>query len=199
MKTYKIHLIRHGQTEANAKGLYIGMTDLPLSPEGLAELLTLKREYTYPAPLVFSPAPDPLQANLGGAISRLPAGSGGRAGGMRFRGLGRPQRGGTAKRSAFSTLDGRRQRGQNSRRRECRRLSKAGDGGLRRAGAGIDAFGGYRSGGLHPRRRDHAADDGLRSSQAGNERLLWRKAATASRCASRLPSGCGSRWPRRCA
>ena len=35
MKTYKIHLIRHGQTEANAKGLYIGMTDLPLSPEGL--------------------------------------------------------------------------------------------------------------------------------------------------------------------
>lgn len=57
MKTYKIHLIRHGQTEANAKGLYIGMTDLPLSPEGLAELLTLKREYTYPAPLVFSPAP----------------------------------------------------------------------------------------------------------------------------------------------
>lgn len=57
MKTYKIHLIRHGQTEANAKGLYIGMTDLPLSPEGLAELLTLKREYTYPAPLVFSPVP----------------------------------------------------------------------------------------------------------------------------------------------
>lgn len=75
MKTYKIHLIRHGQTEANAKGLYIGMTDLPLSPEGLAELLTLKREYTYPAPLVFH---QPLTrcSKPWSAISRLPAGSG---------------------------------------------------------------------------------------------------------------------------
>ena len=57
MKTYKIHLIRHGQTEANAKGLYIGMTDLPLSPEGLAELLTLKREYTYPGAARFFTSP----------------------------------------------------------------------------------------------------------------------------------------------
>ena len=143
----------------------------------------------------FHQPPDPLQANLGGAISRLPAGSGGRAGGMRFRGLGRPQRGGTAKRSAFSTLDGRRQRGQNSRRRECRRLSKAGDGGLRGAGAGIDAFGGYRSGGLHPRRRDHAADDGLRSSQAGNERLCGgkRQRLHAAHHAFRLDAGAGGR------
>ena len=52
MKTYKIHLIRHGQTEANAKGLYIGMTDLPLSPEELASGNIPTR-----APLVFSPAP----------------------------------------------------------------------------------------------------------------------------------------------
>lgn len=57
MKTYKIHLIRHGQTEANAKGLYNGMTDLPLSPEGLAELLTLKREYTYPGAARFFTSP----------------------------------------------------------------------------------------------------------------------------------------------
>ena len=57
MKTYKIHLIRHGQTEANATGLYIGMTDLPLSPEGLAELLTLKREYTYPGAARFFTSP----------------------------------------------------------------------------------------------------------------------------------------------
>ena len=36
MKSYKIHLLRHGQTEANEKGLYIGRTDLPLSPAGQA-------------------------------------------------------------------------------------------------------------------------------------------------------------------
>lgn len=48
MKTYKIHLIRHGQTAANADGRYIGRTDLPLSPEGLSELLELKQRYTYP-------------------------------------------------------------------------------------------------------------------------------------------------------
>ena len=29
MKTYKIHLIRHGITEANQDGRYIGRTDLP--------------------------------------------------------------------------------------------------------------------------------------------------------------------------
>jgi len=33
-----IHLIRHGKTEANEKHLYCGSTDLPLSPEGRAEL-----------------------------------------------------------------------------------------------------------------------------------------------------------------
>ena len=42
MKTYKIHLIRHGMTDANDKHLYIGgRTDLPLSPEGFADLLKL--------------------------------------------------------------------------------------------------------------------------------------------------------------
>lgn len=48
MKSYKIHLIRHGRTEANEKGLYIGKTDLALSPEGLARLLQLKKEQVYP-------------------------------------------------------------------------------------------------------------------------------------------------------
>lgn len=32
MKSYKIHLLRHGLTEANEKGWYLGLTDLPLSP-----------------------------------------------------------------------------------------------------------------------------------------------------------------------
>lgn len=48
MKSYKIHLIRHGLTEANEKGLYIGTTDLPLSPVGLADLLKKKGEAIYP-------------------------------------------------------------------------------------------------------------------------------------------------------
>lgn len=57
MKTYKIHLIRHGKTEANEKGLYIGLTDLPLSPEGLQELLEKKRVYTYPGASRFFTSP----------------------------------------------------------------------------------------------------------------------------------------------
>lgn len=42
MKTYKIHLLRHGLTEANEQGRYIGRTDSPLSPAGLARLLERK-------------------------------------------------------------------------------------------------------------------------------------------------------------
>lgn len=49
MRTLKIHLIRHGATDANYKGQYIGCnTDLPLAPEGLNELRLLKDEIEYP-------------------------------------------------------------------------------------------------------------------------------------------------------
>lgn len=49
MKTYKIHLIRHGATDANILGQYIGQrTDTPLSPEGLNELRLLKDNLEYP-------------------------------------------------------------------------------------------------------------------------------------------------------
>lgn len=49
MKTLKIHLIRHGATDANILGQYIGCkTDLPLSPEGLNELRLLKENLEYP-------------------------------------------------------------------------------------------------------------------------------------------------------
>lgn len=49
MKTLKIHLIRHGATDANLKGQYIGCkTDLPLSPEGVNELRMLKDSVEYP-------------------------------------------------------------------------------------------------------------------------------------------------------
>lgn len=49
MKTYKIHLIRHGLTEANIKGQYVGnRTDLPLCDEGVDELRALKDTVDYP-------------------------------------------------------------------------------------------------------------------------------------------------------
>lgn len=57
MKTYKIHLLRHGMTEANADGRYIGRTDLPLSAEGLAALLALKEKYQYPGAVRFFTSP----------------------------------------------------------------------------------------------------------------------------------------------
>ena len=49
MKTLRIHLIRHGATDANCAGQYIGCkTDLPLSPEGLNELRILRDDIEYP-------------------------------------------------------------------------------------------------------------------------------------------------------
>ncbi len=49
MRSYKIHLIRHGATSANAEGRYIGgKTDLSLSNEGRREIKTLKEKNTYP-------------------------------------------------------------------------------------------------------------------------------------------------------
>ncbi len=49
MISLKIHLIRHGATDANYQGRYIGCkTDLPLAPEGLNELRLLKDDIEYP-------------------------------------------------------------------------------------------------------------------------------------------------------
>ena len=49
MRTFRIHLIRHGATDANVLGQYIGSrTDSPLSPEGLRELKNLKENLEYP-------------------------------------------------------------------------------------------------------------------------------------------------------
>ena len=54
MKYYKLHLIRHGLTEGNLQGLYIGSA-LPLCAEGRAQLKTLKKDFDYPqVPLVFT-------------------------------------------------------------------------------------------------------------------------------------------------
>lgn len=49
MKNYRLHLIRHGITEANSRGAYAGRrTDVELSPQGIRELIALKEEYDYP-------------------------------------------------------------------------------------------------------------------------------------------------------
>lgn len=49
MKGYRISVIRHGQTEANEKGVYIGNTNLPLSQKGAGELCAKMDEFDYPA------------------------------------------------------------------------------------------------------------------------------------------------------
>ena len=49
MKGYRISVLRHGQTEANEKGVYIGTTDLPLSGKGAGELCAKMDEMDYPA------------------------------------------------------------------------------------------------------------------------------------------------------
>ena len=48
MKGYRIIFIRHGMTEANEKGRYIGTTDLPLSSEGAKLLYEKIDKYDYP-------------------------------------------------------------------------------------------------------------------------------------------------------
>ncbi len=48
MKGYRISLIRHGLTEANEKGIYIGKTDMPLSAKGAGELCAKMDEFDYP-------------------------------------------------------------------------------------------------------------------------------------------------------
>ena len=48
MKTYQIHFIRHGLTDGNLTGKYIGGTDMPLCERGEAELCELAQKHDYP-------------------------------------------------------------------------------------------------------------------------------------------------------
>ncbi len=55
MKKYRIHLIRHGLTQGNVEGRYVGVTDLPLCDKGISELKSLKSQHEYPdADLIFT-------------------------------------------------------------------------------------------------------------------------------------------------
>ncbi|MBE6754427.1 MAG: histidine phosphatase family protein [Ruminococcaceae bacterium] len=49
MKSYQIHLIRHGITDGNLAGQYIGSTDLSLCQAGKDELRALTDRFEYPA------------------------------------------------------------------------------------------------------------------------------------------------------
>lgn len=57
MKSYVVHLIRHGTTAGNEQGRYIGSTDLPLSEAGARRLRLLKREHKYPQAQVYVASP----------------------------------------------------------------------------------------------------------------------------------------------
>ena len=57
MKSYTIHLIRHGITEGNLLGQYVGRTDLPLAKEGVAQLEELMRRSPYPSAQVYYSSP----------------------------------------------------------------------------------------------------------------------------------------------
>lgn len=48
MKGYRLQLLRHGITQANLDGRYIGTTDTPLCSEGTAELYSKIEKYEYP-------------------------------------------------------------------------------------------------------------------------------------------------------
>lgn len=48
MKGYRLTILRHGKTEANETGTYIGVTDLPLSEEGRTELTDKFEAGDYP-------------------------------------------------------------------------------------------------------------------------------------------------------
>lgn len=50
MKGYRIAFVRHGMTEANENGKYIGITDLPLSDNGAKALIEKAGELRYPRP-----------------------------------------------------------------------------------------------------------------------------------------------------
>lgn len=48
MKNYHISLIRHGRTDANDRGMYIGTTDYPLNDAGRSELYDRFDRFVYP-------------------------------------------------------------------------------------------------------------------------------------------------------
>ena len=57
MKTYQIHLLRHGITDGNLNGQYIGSKDLPLNDTGREEIRLLDEQYVYPGAAAYISSP----------------------------------------------------------------------------------------------------------------------------------------------
>lgn len=57
MKSYVIHLIRHGLSESNLEGRYVGRTESPLAMDSIRELLALKQKYPYPKAQAYYASP----------------------------------------------------------------------------------------------------------------------------------------------
>lgn len=57
MKSYKIHLIRHGLAEGNEEGRFLGVTDAPLSKKGKEEIEYLSKAREYPRASVVYTSP----------------------------------------------------------------------------------------------------------------------------------------------
>ena len=48
MRTFRIHILRHGLTSANLEGLYVGHTDVPLCEQGIEQPKAMREDYVYP-------------------------------------------------------------------------------------------------------------------------------------------------------
>ena len=57
MKTYQIHLLRHGITDGNINGQYIGSKDIPLNDTGMQHIRSLDENYVYPGAAAYFTSP----------------------------------------------------------------------------------------------------------------------------------------------
>lgn len=71
MKNYRLYLVRHGITQGNLRGIYMGSgTDEPLCEQGIAQLRELREAFPFPrVATVFS---SPLKRALGSAEILFP-------------------------------------------------------------------------------------------------------------------------------
>ena len=57
MQSYIVHLLRHGMTEGNQKGQYVGQIDLPISTDGINQIKDFCQKYDYESPKLFFASP----------------------------------------------------------------------------------------------------------------------------------------------
>ena len=119
MQSYLIHLIRHGVTEGNLRGRYIGSTDVPLAEEGKKRLLDLRAKGGYPTAKAYFSSPLLRCRQIAWNCS-IPACRPIVLDGLRECNFGEweGENGGTAGkgRPSFCRLDGKRRAGHTSRR-----------------------------------------------------------------------------------